>query len=539
MALPLVNWFKPSPEHVILYLHPNYERMELVQLNPRNGETSHRASIGFQANAITRTIDDVEAFEGQVRTLYLEAEASFNLPLHIVVPSLFTRSVQLPNDIDPEEIEPFLLSEVERSFLFKKVEPAIVWHLCPDSNRIILSAYPREEIEKLVRVCQSLKLPLAAIELNYTSLLKSVVQLNILDEELEEHTPWGLLVVNDNLFFIAKLRSQHLVDILEVPLSTSSGDEHQWMNDIQQDFQTFMANTAVRDMLLVNNLAALNGERLLVGLGYGGLGNVVQQTPHTLASLGSPQPLYDCSLEAMGTVLAKSQAISFPTLDFIPPETRQKMRLNQLESLVLKGLTVVNMAVLMVVLLVWMGVQALVMSREFQLNLLEQEHAKQLQDGLDEAQLRIGLMAKNALQHNQKMNNAVLELLTRVPPSLWVDRLTLIQQDSGVELKLEGGTLEPMDVSQYQQSLKPVPPVLTDNLEVVKLDRAQPQGTAGDVTAVSGMGATNSPTGVMASVGATDVPYYIWSMEAKPPAAPAAAAPSPAPAQQQPEGGAH
>jgi hypothetical protein len=527
---------KPTTE-VCLTLQASFDRMELVELNPATGELLHIGSIGFEGNPSNKSIANIEAFEEQLKLLLDQSGVNQKAPFRVVLPSLYTRVVNRPDTaIDDDELEPLLQLECENFFLFKKTEPAVAWAQAVAPEQLLLAGYPKVELDRLLQVFEHLKLTVVGVELNYTSLVKGIISTQLLTDEMESDLPWVLLVVQENVFFMASLQGERFVKTFEAPLSRGQGAESHWLNDISQDYAEFTAGAACHKLVLVNNTLQLSSELLLKRLaGVPPDPVVLEQNALTVASLGATEPRYPCTLESMGSSLLKA-ITEMTTLDFLPKSLKGQEETANLQATGLKVVIALNVAVVLIVFLGWASIALTGVSKTYELDQMTKQPSMTQTLTLENAQLVQRLFVAKALLHNKRANDFVINTAINLPDTVWLDVITVAPHASGTDAtlqrQLQGGSLTPEDVNNYLGKLNQLlaPPAKpTPDQEKQALLLGEPLGQALPLLEVTKLDVSPVNT-AMPNL----PPFYQWVMQTKAPApeaaAPAAAAaPAPAP----------
>jgi Tfp pilus assembly protein PilN len=502
---------------VCITLLPSFDRMELVELNPVTGQLLHIGSIGFEGNPSNKSIPNIEAFEEQLKLLIEQSGINKRSAFRLILPSLYTRVVTKPEVENDDELEPLLQLECENFFIFKKMEPAVAWSVSARDDALLLAAYPKVERDRLLAVFEHLRLNVVAVELNYSSLLKGLAISQLLTEELENDQPWHLLVVQENLFFIAYLEGDKVVSVFEAPLSRGHDAESHWLNDISQDFTAFASGMVSQRLVLVNNTLQLASELLIKRLPT--LPNepvVIEQNALTVASLGASEPRYQCTLESLGSsLMANLPAIT--TLDFIPKSLQQAGQQHSLQTTGLLAVIALNVLAVVVVLASWGIISLVGVSESYELDQLQKKPSLTQTLTLSNANLTQRLFVAKALLHNKHMNDVVINTAINLPNHVWLDMVRVAPLSAGAEgataYQLEGGSLTPDDVNGYLSKLNTLTKKQLASPGLgVRLNRlmGQPDEQAVDLLEVSKLDVSALNTNL------PDLPpHYQWVMQSK------------------------
>jgi Tfp pilus assembly PilM family ATPase len=153
---------------VAINVFPSLDYVELVQFDEKTGEIEKASALPCSFDTAARQMSDRDQMMQTIRDLFSMNRIPYTTPAVLVLPSFFTREIELPAEFSKDELRFALVSEAERFYIFKKSEPQIGW-INLDEARLLYSAFPKAEIEKYMKVFQELRIPLLGIELSYFS----------------------------------------------------------------------------------------------------------------------------------------------------------------------------------------------------------------------------------------------------------------------------------------------------------------------------------------------------------------------------------
>ncbi len=457
---------------VCLNVFPTLDAIELIQLNDQTGEIEKASSLPCAFDKLSRQLDDPERMAQTIRDLFNSNKIPFNTPTLMVLPSFFTRDIELPAEFQSEETRFALISEAERFYVFKKLEPHIDW-IKLDETRVLYSAYPKAEIEKYMQVFEELRIPLVAIELSYFSIIRGLVATGSISEEIDENKRWSLMVINDNSFFCAMNEGLRILKTLDAPLSVSAEEEDAILQEIHQDFEGFTSLENFDKLVLVNNALGINTDKLITELNFNGQMVVVEQNHQTLKTRGGPEAQFPCSLEVIGGVFYNEFG-DLPRMNLKVGSGEDMVTILNLRQNLFKVFMVVDVAVLLLCGLIWGIMQMMVMGKDAEVQNLAKQ-AVELGSGQtveERSNVQRRLFVKKVADLNTSINDFVVKLGASVGEGVWLDTVDIrVDPIQGTqEIKVEGKSLspEPIDLlkNELAQSLK------RDDLEVGQLDRA-------------------------------------------------------------------
>lgn len=453
---------------VCVHVFPSLDFVEIIQLEPTEGAIEKATSLPAAFDQTTRLIEDSDQMGRVIKDLYDANRISLNTPTVLVLPSYFTREIDLPPDFSDDELRLTLTSEAERFYIFKKNDPHVDW-LKLNETTLLYSAFPKIEIERYARIFQNNRIPLVGIELNYFSILRGLVATGAIADEIASNTKWCLLVVSDFAFFGAVLCGEKIEKTVETPLSVSATDEMSKISEIKQDFDSFLGLEMLNKMILVNNATQLSSDGLIRSLNFQEQVIIIEQNGSTLRSRGELNGIYPCTLEAIGGAL-RWQFPDLPAMNFIPESAEQMAALQGTRDVLQKFLMIGNGIAVVLCLLLWGVFSLLLWGKTMDNQQLHQSLSSIKSSQGNEVYRKIFI--KQDVDQNVKANNLIVKLGSLIPNDVWITDITLDLQSkrNSQLLEVKGGSLIPELVNQYLNDLNRE--LKRSDLEVAKADLA-------------------------------------------------------------------
>lgn len=456
--------FKKLP--VAINIFPTLDYVELIAYDEKTGEIEKMASLPCQFDQASRQMADKEQMAQTIRDLFSMNRVLPNTPAVLVLPSFFTREIELPTEFSKEELRFALVSEAERFYIFKKVEPQIDW-MNLDESRLLYSAFPKSEIEKYQQIFQELRIPLLAIELNYFSILRGLASTGAVAEEMETQSRWCLLVVSDNSFFASLQDGMKIHKTTDAPLSVTAEDDQTPLNEIQQDFDSFIETETFTKLIVVNNASTISSEVLLSRLSFQGQMILIEQNALTLRSRGSSEGQFPCSLEAIGGVFY-THLPELPKMNFLSEGSEDVVGIMHYKKTAFKWMVIANAAVFFLSMVLW-GVMSF---------LIWQKDQEREQLGVKASNVGVAASAeqlvevsrkkfiKKVLAQDVKVNNFMVGLGRLTKDDVWLEKVSVDAEnmDQPLTISLEGKTLTLEQVNELSSALNGLLP--NGNLEV-------------------------------------------------------------------------
>ena len=444
-------------QKVGLAFSSDFSQLELAWINTATGDIIQAGNIPLTCvNANTRVIEDEEGLKESILALYDSLGVPKNLHTTVILPSLYTRMIPFPSSLNNEEMAMALISEAERSVLFKRNTPQVDWiklnEIEAGTLQILLSCYPASEITTLMGCLESLKLPMVGIDTHLTSLIRGLTSTGAIAEDEQKRL---LCVVSFSNFAILILEGTTVVSLIEVPLSTQGVDEEHILSDIDQDLHglgdvLFDCTQAI----VVKNNPVVTAEGLAKSFSRFSDVVLVDQSPETIASLGSESPLYPCTVEVLGATLYEDLS-HLPHFNFMPLEKQSLTYLKEARKKILWGMIGLN-AVVAIIVIAIAGVYSLFnLGKSMELANLEKDVQKYASVTVDQNKLVENLWLNKNVELNQNLLLWLIDIQKKMPASSWFSNLDIAFTSGESILTVKGGSQSSNDITLYRQSLKP------------------------------------------------------------------------------------
>ncbi len=434
---------------VSLNIFPTLDYIELIQYDEKTGEIEKTASLPCQFDQISRQMADRDQMAQTIRDLYNLNRIPFVTPAVLILPSFFTREIELPAEFTKDELRFALVSEAERFYIFKKVEPQIDW-INLDESRLLYSAFPKTEIEKYTQIFQELRIPLLGIELNYFSILRGLVSTGAVSEEIDSQARWCLLVISDNSFYTSIQQGLQIQKTADAPLSVTAEDDQGVIQEIQQDFETFTEMEAFGKLVIVNNASRISSDTLINRLSFQGSLIVIDQNALTLRSRGVSEGQFPCTLEGIGGVFYTELA-ELPRMNFVSDTAEDVVGIMNYRKEAFKWLLIADGAVFVLCLLLWAVLALIIWQKDEERNRIIANMAKLGASANAEQVNEINRKKyiKKIVDQNVRLNNFMVRLGSMTTGEVWLEKveLTLEKPEDPVKVNLEGKamTLDPVN----------------------------------------------------------------------------------------------
>jgi hypothetical protein len=335
-----------------------------------------------------------------------------------------------------------------------------------------------------------------------------------------------------------------LISMVEVPISLQGINSEDIIHDLQQDISglgDILSDCS--EVVLVHNNSKVTTEELANSFSNFNEVILVEQNPFTIASLGANEPLYPCTVEALGACMF-SEMETLPSFNFLPYGDRIKVIVDRMRTKVLPFAVLANVALALLAGLLFGVFSLLNVQKQMELDKVKQQAAASTtaQQASPDTYAE-GLWLKRYYEFNEQ----ALQWLVKVQEShgngIWLNQLTLENMNGSPVIELKGGSRTGSDITAFLKIVQPkfiteaiqsgtVKPEVLSLSANMSTSTETPSEYAGFNQGSTKAGATPPPiTDTKAST------YYAWDAKAgkveaapAPGAAPAAAPAAPPPA---------
>ncbi len=443
---------------VALTILPGFEHLELVQLDDETGDIRVATSLPCAIDPTNRQVINEDAFGQTVKDLYEGNGIPLSTPAVLVLPNFFSRDVDLPTDFTKEELKFALISEAERFYIFKNIEPEVAWiTMSENSGKYFFSAYAKDEIEKYQDIFDKVKVPLAAIEMGYLSALRGLVATHAVGDEVDNDSVWALMIITQSSFFLALMQGNQMTKTTDSPISVTPEDADATMSDIQQDLEFFLDGELYSKLVVVNNTKEINVEQLVQTLNLSVPVVPITQNIETLVSAGGQGASFPCSLEGVGGVFFGGMNQS-PAMNFKPKASMGSLAVTDLRKYIFILLVVLNVFAVIGVGLFYLYMDFSLKGKKAELDKVQQQanQGANVQDVTMYKDLQRKLFITDIQKANRVLNTGLVKVGSQVDTNAWLEKISANVPGAGAMpvFEIQGHSLTPDAADQLSSSLK-------------------------------------------------------------------------------------
>ncbi len=455
----MFTFSKPQDNIVSLAFSADFTKLELVWLNTQSGQIVNAGFVPITSvEVVTRSILFPDSLLECTQTLIQKMDIPKGVPITVMLPSFYTRMLNLPTGVPEADLNSIVLGEAERSVLFKKEEPTVDWVYLGDASTeednqyCIYTAYPVSALTEKLGLLRSLGLNIHSVETNVTATINGLVTTGTLQNDTQKRV---LVIINESNASIILLNGIQLVSLVEAPIPVQNLSPKDVLTDLQQDILGMGdllegCNTAI----IIHNNTKIPTE--LFSTTFESFDEVVlvEQNHQTIASLGAKKALYPCTVEALGACMLQEMK-QLPTLNLLPQEDQINILVQGVRTKILPFSIATNILVLALVLGSYGVLSIFNVTAGLELSNLEKEMASHAKPTIPPETYAEGLWIHRYRQYNIGIVNWLLSIQQELPSTLWLDKLSLQTVNGKTMIQLSGGSQSGKELASYFEKIQP------------------------------------------------------------------------------------
>ena len=314
-----------SKEIIFLSVTPGVG-LELIQVDPVIKSVKTYGHKPLEYSDSMREISNYDDFKNALQDLFQELNINPKCNIVLNLPMVHFGKVELPLLLSDESITEAVISEVEQSYIFKRCEPVVSWfdghsNSASDSRTIFYSALQKNAIDKIKEILGELGANLGGVEISLISNLRALLFSGLTETQMEEGTPWNLMIVNSNGYSIVSLLGKEIIDYYEEPLALKTYELDEIYEVINTSAQIALMNFPSNYLYVVSETDLVSAEHLSTKMPFEGKIDFLENNSFRKREVLSvslnilPDQVMKISLESVG--IAVSRVCDYPIkLDF-------------------------------------------------------------------------------------------------------------------------------------------------------------------------------------------------------------------------------
>ncbi len=311
-----------SKEIVFLSITPGVG-LEMIQVDTTAKMVKAYGSRPLEYNESMREVSNYQGLKDAMQELFTELRISPKSSVYFSLPSVHVGKIDLPLLLNDEGITTAITSTVEQSYIFKKCEPIVSWFEVLGQNKsetrtIMYSAIQKTVVEKLKEIVTGFGGSLKLVENSIISILRALAFTELTKDQMEEMTPWNLMLVNPTGYSIVSLVGQDIVDYYEEPIAFKTYELEEVYNAINSSAQLSLMNYPANYLYIVSQTDLVSAEHLASIMPFDGKVGFFEDNNYKKDEILSisldiiPSNVKTISLEAVGLALCTNYA--YPVL---------------------------------------------------------------------------------------------------------------------------------------------------------------------------------------------------------------------------------
>lgn len=208
--------------------------LEMCQIDQQTRTVKAYAVRELAYNEASRDITDYEAFKNAVAEMFEELKINPKCNVVVNMPLVSLGTMSFPLLLADDAIATGIISEVEQTYIFRRMEPAVAWqdvnsasNAGSDNRKVLYSAIQQAVIDNISAALGSLGATLAGIEVSLASYLRALDFAGYTTAQMQDNVTWNLMVVSSNGYSLTSLVGKNVIDYYEEPLAikTFEGDD--------------------------------------------------------------------------------------------------------------------------------------------------------------------------------------------------------------------------------------------------------------------------------------------------------------------------
>lgn len=241
--------------------------LEMIEIDHVTGTITKYANRPLEYNHSTREITDYEQFGFALEELFEDLHIPKRSNIILNVPNVHFGMISLPLLLTDEAITNAIISEVEQSYIFKRLEPVVSWseiysNVETENRTLAYTAIQENALSQIVEKCSEIGATIIRVENSYSSLLKTLHFSGLAKEQMKENVTWNLMVIGQNSYSILSMFEKKVMEYYEEPLALKSFVDDEIYNAITTSAQLTLAGLPANHLFIVSETDLVSAEVL-------------------------------------------------------------------------------------------------------------------------------------------------------------------------------------------------------------------------------------------------------------------------------------
>lgn len=241
--------------------------LEMIEVDRLISTVNKYANRPLDYNFSTREITDYDQFGEALEELFEELRIPKRSNIVLNLPNVHFGMIKLPLLLTDDAITNAIISEVEQSYIFKRLEPIVSWseiYSSSDSENRTLAytAIQDNAYERIIEKCNDIGCTVVKIENSYSSLLKALHFSGLAKDQMKENFTWNLMIIGQNSYSIISMLEKKVMEYYEEPLALKSFVDDEIYNAIITSAQMTLAGLPSNCLYIISETDLVSAEVL-------------------------------------------------------------------------------------------------------------------------------------------------------------------------------------------------------------------------------------------------------------------------------------
>jgi hypothetical protein len=241
--------------------------LEMIEVDRVSATVTKYANRFLEYNYSTREITDYEQFGVALEELFEELRIPKRSNIVLNLPNVHFGMISLPLLLTDDAVTNAVISEVEQSYIFKRLEPMVSWaeiysNSETENRTLAYTALQDNAFENIIEKCSEVGCNVVRIENSYSSLLKTLHFSGLAKDQMKDNFTWNLMIIGQNSYSIISMFEKKIMDYYEEPLALKSFVDDEIYNAITTSAQMTLAGLPANCLFIVSETDLVSAEVL-------------------------------------------------------------------------------------------------------------------------------------------------------------------------------------------------------------------------------------------------------------------------------------
>lgn len=242
--------------------------LEMCQIDQQTKTVKSYAVRDLVYNETSRDIADYDRFKDAVEEMFEELKINPKCNVVVNLPLVSLGTMSFPLLLADEAIATGIVSEVEQTYIFRRLEPAVAWQDINSGNagsenrKILYSALQQAVIDNISAALTALGATLAGVEVSLVSYLRGLDYGGYTSAQMQDNVTWNLMVVSSTGYSLTSLVGKNIVDYYEEPLAIKTFEGDDIYNAINASAQITLMSYPANYLYIISETDQVSAELL-------------------------------------------------------------------------------------------------------------------------------------------------------------------------------------------------------------------------------------------------------------------------------------